>query len=356
MRRIKLPEITLKGALVTFFLVYLGRYLLYSNVHDTRQKISFDQGVEDGMVRAERWGIESTVPFLRNNHFNSRCNLTINNLELPIQKKASALRDLFQDHRCYREDYYPELVKFFEYTELVDHCKEKTRIAHTRERLRSSNEAIVESEKEIKEICQRDPIFSMPPDPKITLDHKELSKLREPDSSGQILSFSIELLLVLSIVGIGWQLFKSIEKSSGPSIEIIGFDDKNTINKDLQDLVQKFNEKKMDKKLLPETFLCHISKEILTKPVLLASDITGRRYQLECLHIHLKRQTKYPNSETEIPMDRFILNRDRELEARMIKKLTKILSPHSAATSGILKFTPSQATNVSEQKDPLTLG
>jgi hypothetical protein len=77
---------------------------------------------------------------------------------------------------------------------------------------------------------------------------------------------------------------------------------------------------------LPKTFLCPISNEILTKPVLLASDVTCRRYQLEKLSQFLKRRGVYPNSETEISMDKIILTRDRGFESRMIGKLKKILN------------------------------
>ncbi len=212
----------------------------------------------------------------------------------------------------------------------MDFCDEDLRkkyyVSLTKERLELSNKNLAQSEKELKEICQRDPILSMPADVKNVLDQKALSKLKESTSFDQILSFSMEILLTLSIMAIGWELFKLIEKNCLETIETVGFENQKSGNVDLQKRVQEFNEKKLDKKLLPKTFLCPISKEILTKPVLLASDVTGRRYQLEKLSQFLKRRRVYPNSETEISMDRIILTRDRWFENLMIEKIKKILN------------------------------
>lgn len=323
----KLPKITLTRSLIAFALVYLCRHLLYSRIHDASQKITFDQGIEDGMAQAEILGIESAVSFFKSYDFNLECKSAIKKLEKPIREKASALNELFQVPYCYVKDYYPEGVKLIA---LVDFCDEDLRkkyyVSLTKERLELSNKNLAQSEKELKEICQRDPILSMPADVKNVLDQKALSKLKESTSFDQILSFSMEILLTLSIMAIGWELFKLIEKNCLETIETVGFENQKSGNVDLQKRVQEFNEKKLDKKLLPKTFLCPISKEILTKPVLLASDVTGRRYQLEKLSQFLKRRRVYPNSETEISMDRIILTRDRWFENLMIEKIKKILN------------------------------
>ncbi len=92
----KLPKITLTRSLIAFALVYLCRHLLYSRIHDASQKITFDQGIEDGMAQAEILGIESAVSFFKSYDFNLECKSAIKKLEKPIERKLQRLMNYFK--------------------------------------------------------------------------------------------------------------------------------------------------------------------------------------------------------------------------------------------------------------------